>query len=86
MEPHYVKAFATNILNDALTSNPDLFPLHVEYDKLFLWVQRVITKKLGFFCSDAELIKMYHEIKTFVQDGLRQRLRKQSPLLLQQHN
>ena len=70
-----MKAFATNILNDVLTSNPELYPLHVEYDKLFLWVQRVVNKKLGFYKSDVELMKQYYVVKTFVHDVLQQRVR-----------
>ena len=75
MEPYQVKAFATNILNDVLTSNPELYPLHVEYDKLLLWVQRVVFKKLGFYKSDVELMKQYYVVKTFVHDVLQQRVR-----------
>jgi hypothetical protein len=75
MEPYQVKAFATNILNDVLTSNSELYPLHVEYDKLLLWVQRVVYKKLGFYKSDVELMKQYYVVKTFVHDVLQQRVR-----------
>ena len=70
-----MKAFATNILNDVITSNPDLYPLHVEYEKLLLWVQRVVYKKLGLYRSDVELMKQYYVVKTFVHDVLQQRVK-----------
>lgn len=78
MEAYTIKAYSYNILHEIFVNNQDLHLLYDEFDKLVIWVERVVQKKLGPYKSDVQLLKRYHCIKTFVQDVLKQRVRQLS--------
>lgn len=68
MESHTIQALTTNILNDLFCSlESSQLQLQVRYDQLFVWVERVIQKKLGSrVVSDLELVQSYNDIKEWV--------------------
>ena len=75
----YAEAYTRNMLDDLFFNYPELQPLYVESDKLFLWTKRVVLRKMfKQVWTDAELLREYQAVKTWIKDVLRQRVRQLS--------
>ena len=75
----HAEAYTRNMLDDLFFNYPELQPLYVESDKLFLWTKRVVLRKMfKQVWTDAELLREYQAVKTWIKDVLRQRVRQLS--------
>ena len=75
----HAEAYTRNMLDDLFFNYPELHPLYVEADKLFLWTKRVVLRKMfKQVWTDAELLRQYQAVKTWIKDVLRQRVRQLS--------
>ena len=75
----HAEAYTRNMLDDLFFNYPELQPLYVEPDKLFLWTKRVVLRKMfKQVWTDAELLRQYQAVKTWIKDVLQQRVRQLS--------